>query len=120
MTYSRSLLGNGRAGTPARETGAVLERSDAWQADGAPIHPVPARRPPSALPRWPPDHDITSPTTFRLAALYERSGYELVGRVENFPSGTDVLWYRKALRAPRSPATTTLRVPQAASAAAAS
>jgi hypothetical protein len=37
-------------------------------------------------------------------ALYERNGYELVGRVEDFPSGTDVLWYRKRLSPPKSPA----------------
>ena len=36
---------------------------------------------------------------FQAQALYERNGYELVGRVENFPSGTDVLWYRKLLSA---------------------
>jgi GNAT superfamily N-acetyltransferase len=34
---------------------------------------------------------------FQARALYEKNGYELVGRVENFPSGTDVLWYRKSL-----------------------
>ena len=34
---------------------------------------------------------------FQARALYERNGYELVARVENFPSGTDVLWYHKAL-----------------------
>jgi GNAT superfamily N-acetyltransferase len=34
---------------------------------------------------------------FQAGRLYERSGYELVGRVEGFPSGTDVLWYRKRL-----------------------
>ena len=34
---------------------------------------------------------------FQARALYERSGYELVGRVEDFPSGTDVLWFRKRL-----------------------
>jgi len=34
---------------------------------------------------------------FQARALYEQSGYELVGRVEAFPSGTDVLWYRKRL-----------------------
>jgi GNAT superfamily N-acetyltransferase len=32
---------------------------------------------------------------FQARALYEQSGYELVGQVEDFPSGTDVLWYRK-------------------------
>jgi len=34
---------------------------------------------------------------FQARALYERNGYELIGRVEDFPSGTDVLWYRKRL-----------------------
>lgn len=34
---------------------------------------------------------------FQARALYEQIGYELVGRVENFPAGTDVLWYRKDL-----------------------
>ena len=35
---------------------------------------------------------------FQARDLYERNGYELAGRVENFPSGTDVLWYRKLLK----------------------
>src|SRR4051794_9420000 len=35
-------------------------------------------------------------------ALYERNGYELVGRVTDFPSGTDALWYRKRLEATRT------------------
>ena len=34
---------------------------------------------------------------FQARVLYERAGYELVGRVSDFPSGTDVLWYRKRL-----------------------
>jgi GNAT superfamily N-acetyltransferase len=34
---------------------------------------------------------------FQARALYERNGYELVGRVEGFPSGTDALWFRKSL-----------------------
>ena len=34
---------------------------------------------------------------FQAQALYERRDYELVGRVEDFPSGAAVLWYRKAL-----------------------
>jgi GNAT superfamily N-acetyltransferase len=37
---------------------------------------------------------------FQTRRLYERAGYELVSRVENFPSGADVLWYRKRLNAP--------------------
>ena len=36
---------------------------------------------------------------FQAQALYERRGYELVGRVRDFPSGTDALWYRKSLGA---------------------
>ncbi len=35
---------------------------------------------------------------FQARALYERNGYELLGRVENFPSGTDALWYGKRLQ----------------------
>ncbi len=34
---------------------------------------------------------------FQARRFYERNGYELAGRVEGFPSGTDVLWYRKRL-----------------------
>ena len=41
---------------------------------------------------------------FQARALYERNGYELVGRVEEFPAGTDVLWYRKRLTATEAPA----------------
>ena len=37
---------------------------------------------------------------FQARALYERNGYELVGRVEGFPTGTDVLWYHKLLTPP--------------------
>jgi GNAT superfamily N-acetyltransferase len=40
---------------------------------------------------------------FQARALYERAGYELVGRVEEFPAGTDVLWYRKRLDVPEAP-----------------
>src|SRR6478752_5109913 len=36
---------------------------------------------------------------FQARDLYERNGYVLVGRVEDFPSGTDALWYRKRLGA---------------------
>ncbi len=39
---------------------------------------------------------------FQARSLYEQNGYELVGRVEDFPAGTDVLWYRKRLRPSRS------------------
>jgi GNAT superfamily N-acetyltransferase len=35
---------------------------------------------------------------FQARALYEKRGFELVGRVTDFPSGTDALWYRKSLR----------------------
>ena len=38
---------------------------------------------------------------FQAQALYERNGYELVGRVQDFPSGTDALWYRKRLEPTR-------------------
>lgn len=34
---------------------------------------------------------------FQARRLYEWAGYDLVGRVEDFPSGADVLWYRKRL-----------------------
>ena len=44
---------------------------------------------------------------FQARPLYERAGYELVGRVADFPSGTDVLWYRKWLGRPEVPANTT-------------
>jgi len=39
---------------------------------------------------------------FQAGTLYERNGYELVSRVEDFPSGTDALWYRKRLGVPLS------------------
>lgn len=35
---------------------------------------------------------------FQAKALYEQNGYEVMGRVDEFPSGTDTLWYRKRLR----------------------
>jgi GNAT superfamily N-acetyltransferase len=34
---------------------------------------------------------------FQAQRLYELCGYELAGRIEDLPSGTDVLWYRKTL-----------------------
>ncbi len=34
---------------------------------------------------------------FQAGTLYERNGYRLVARVENYPSGTDALWYQKRL-----------------------
>jgi len=37
---------------------------------------------------------------FQARDLYERTGYELVGRVEDFPSGSDALWFRKQLHPP--------------------
>ncbi len=37
---------------------------------------------------------------FQARELYERNGYELVAQVENFPSGTDALWFRKRLAKP--------------------
>jgi GNAT superfamily N-acetyltransferase len=39
---------------------------------------------------------------FQARPLYERTGYELVGRVADFPSGTDVLWFHKRLGVPPS------------------
>ena len=39
---------------------------------------------------------------FQSRRLYQRAGYELVGRVEDFPSGADALWYRKRLNPPES------------------
>ena len=41
--------------------------------------------------------------SFQAQPLYERIGYELVGRVQDFPSGTDALWYRKSLHATTRP-----------------
>jgi GNAT superfamily N-acetyltransferase len=35
---------------------------------------------------------------FQARRLYERAGYEVVGRVEDFPAGTDALGFRKRLR----------------------
>ena len=36
---------------------------------------------------------------FQARGLYQPNGYELVdSQVENFPSGADVLWYRKLLK----------------------
>ena len=40
---------------------------------------------------------------FQARPLYERAGYELVGKVADVPSGTDVLWYRKSLRGHEAP-----------------
>jgi GNAT superfamily N-acetyltransferase len=45
---------------------------------------------------------------FQARRFYEWAGYELVGRIEDFPTGTAALWYRKRLdlrkRRGRSPA----------------
>ena len=38
---------------------------------------------------------------FQAQALYEQSGYEVIGRVQDFPSGSDALWYRKRLAGDR-------------------
>jgi len=35
---------------------------------------------------------------FQARSLYERNGYELIGEVEDFPSGSSALWYRKRLQ----------------------
>ena len=48
---------------------------------------------------------------FQARVLYEQNGYELVGRVSDFPRGTDALWFRKRLEATTDPgraSTTTL------------
>lgn len=37
---------------------------------------------------------------FQARRLYEWAGYELIGRVGDLPSGTDILWYRKRLTPP--------------------
>jgi ribosomal protein S18 acetylase RimI-like enzyme len=37
---------------------------------------------------------------FQAKALYEQNGYEVMGRVDDFPSGTDTFWYRKRLQTP--------------------
>ena len=42
---------------------------------------------------------------FQAQGLYERNGYEVVGRVRDFPSGSDALWYRKDLVPGRRPCT---------------
>ena len=42
--------------------------------------------------------------SFQARDLYEKSGYELIGRVADFPSGTDVLWYHKRLHPAELPA----------------
>ena len=34
---------------------------------------------------------------FQARGFYERHGYQLIGRVPDFPSGTDVLWFQKDL-----------------------
>ncbi len=41
---------------------------------------------------------------FQARRLYEWAGYEPVGRVRDFPSGTDALWFRKRLSPPDDPA----------------
>ncbi len=40
---------------------------------------------------------------FQARRFYEWAGYELVGRVADFPSGTDGLWYRKRLSPSQGP-----------------
>jgi GNAT superfamily N-acetyltransferase len=40
---------------------------------------------------------------FQARRLYEWAGYELVGRVEDLPTGAAVLWYRKRLNPPKTP-----------------
>jgi GNAT superfamily N-acetyltransferase len=40
---------------------------------------------------------------FQAQSLYEQNGYEVVGRVDGFPSGTDAFWYRKRLHPSHEP-----------------
>lgn len=40
---------------------------------------------------------------FQAQDLYEKNGYEVMGRVDEFPSGTDTFWYRKRLPTPGEP-----------------
>lgn len=40
--------------------------------------------------------------SFQPRELYERVGYEVIARIEDFPSGTDALWFRKRLLPPGS------------------
>lgn len=40
--------------------------------------------------------------SFQPRELYERVGYEVIARVEDFPSGTDALWFWKHLHPPGS------------------
>lgn len=41
--------------------------------------------------------------SFQPRELYESVGYEVIARIEDFPSGTDALWFRKRLHPPGSP-----------------
>jgi ribosomal protein S18 acetylase RimI-like enzyme len=41
-------------------------------------------------------HDVLSP------GMYLRTGYEVVGRVDDYPQGSAALWFRKLLDVPRS------------------
>jgi len=63
---------------------------------GAPAG-VPACRSGAGLPVRGCSQTVHFTYGFQARALYERNGYELVGCVEDFPSGTDVLWHRKRL-----------------------
>ena len=40
---------------------------------------------------------------FQARRLYEWAGYELMGRVDDFPSGAAALWYRKRLSPRETP-----------------
>lgn len=39
----------------------------------------------------------TSTYVFQALALYQRLGYEIVGQLENYPSGATLYWLRKTL-----------------------
>jgi GNAT superfamily N-acetyltransferase len=43
---------------------------------------------------------------FQSRRFYEWAGYELVGRVEDFPAGAEVRWYRKRLNTAAGPVKT--------------
>ena len=35
---------------------------------------------------------------FQAPGFYERCGYRIVGRVDNYPMGAPALWFQKSLR----------------------
>ena len=93
-----SADGPGATAASCRASGWSQVSEVAASRRGSSPPPKPRRRPAGAR------RPSTSPTSFQARRLYERNGYELVGRVEDFPSGTDVLWYRKRLNPPEGEA----------------